>query len=169
MIRGEFAKVTTLEELKAVYKKMAMKYHPDRGGDVEKMKEVNAIYDELFEQFSHIHKNHKTGEYYEKKTTETPNEFKDIIDKLMKMQGIIIEIIGKFIWVSGDDKPHKEELKKMGFRWNGGQKKWMLPPKGYKKRNKKRYNMDEIRGIFGTSGEFSGDGGDGIEKKKITA
>ena len=40
MIRGEFAKVTTLEELKAVYKKMAMKYHPDRGGDVEKMNQV---------------------------------------------------------------------------------------------------------------------------------
>lgn len=158
MIRKEFDNVTTLEELKSVYKKLAMKYHPDRGGDVELMKEVNATYDELFAKFSHIHKNHKTGEYYEKKTAETPDEFKDIVDKLMRMQGIIIEIIGSFVWVSGDDKPHKEELKAMGFRWHTQKKEWMLPPKGYKKRSRREYSMDEIRDMFGTTGQFTGQG-----------
>ena len=155
-IKEEFASVTTLEELKAVYKRLAMKHHPDRGGDVETMKEINATYDELFAKFSHIHKNYKTGEYYEKKTAETPEEFKDIVDKLMKMQGIIIEIIGSFIWVSGDDKPHKEELKAMGFRWHKKKKVWVKPPAGYRKRSRRNYSMDEIRGMYGTTGQFTG-------------
>jgi curved DNA-binding protein len=35
------------EEIKSAYRKMAMKYHPDRGGDEAKFKEVNEAYDTL--------------------------------------------------------------------------------------------------------------------------
>lgn len=164
-IREAFEKVTTLEELKAVYKRLAMKNHPDRGGDVEVMKEINALYDEYFERYSHVHKN-REGEYYEKKTAETPEEFKNIVNELMKMDGIIIEIIGSFIWVTGDDKPHKEKLKALGFRWHRTKKEWMLPPKGYKKRSRRNYSMDEIRGMYGTTGKF---GGESTNKNEIVA
>src|SRR3990167_4137317 len=32
------------EEIKKAYRKLALKYHPDRGGDQEKFKEINAAY-----------------------------------------------------------------------------------------------------------------------------
>jgi curved DNA-binding protein len=35
------------EEIKAAFKKMAMKYHPDRGGDETKFKEINEAYSTL--------------------------------------------------------------------------------------------------------------------------
>ena len=38
----------TLEELKKQYKALALKYHPDCGGDTAIMQAVNAEYDELF-------------------------------------------------------------------------------------------------------------------------
>ena len=44
-----FQTVKTLEELKAEYRRLAMKYHPDRGGDAETMKAINAEHDEFFE------------------------------------------------------------------------------------------------------------------------
>jgi len=35
------------EQLKAAYKKLAVKHHPDRGGNTEVMKDINAAYDSL--------------------------------------------------------------------------------------------------------------------------
>lgn len=164
-IRKEFAKATTAEEVKAIYKKFALKYHPDRGGDVEIMKEVNALYDEYFERLKNVHKT-KEGKRYEKETNETAQEFKDIIDKLLKMDGVDVEIIGCFIWVSGNTKPHKDAIKALGFRWHGTKKVWYKAPDGYRKRNRNKYTMGEIRSMFGTSGKMHGEK---EENKMLTA
>jgi len=41
------SKDATLEEIKKAYKQLAHKYHPDKGGDVEKFKEINEAYQVL--------------------------------------------------------------------------------------------------------------------------
>lgn len=152
MLRNEFKKATTLEELKTIYHKLAMENHPDKGGSVEAMKEVNALYEEFFEVLKNTHRN-KDGETYTKETNEAPADFMNIIDELLKMGGIKIEIIGSFIWVSGDTKPHKEALKALGFKWHTKKMNWYKAPAGYRKRNNKRYNMNQIRGMFGVQYE----------------
>lgn len=161
MFRNEFAKATTLEELKAIYKRLALAHHPDRGGDVEDMKEINALYDEYFETLKTVHKNMK-GETYTKETDETAEEYKNIIAQLLKMDGVEIEVIGCFIWLSGNTKAHKEEIKALGFKWNAKKQMWYKAPAGYRKRyNKKHdYTIDEIRSMYGTSGKFHGTGAD---------
>ena len=156
-IREEFAKATTAEEVKAIYKKLAMKYHPDRGGDVEIMKAVNSLYDEYFERLKHVHKT-KDGKRYEKATNETSSMFKDIIDKLLRMNGVEIEIIGCSIWVSGNTKPHKDAIKELGFRWHTKKKVWYKAPDGYRKKSRKTYSMETIRTMYGTSGKMQGAG-----------
>lgn len=45
-----FDDCTTLDALKKCYKAAAMKYHPDRGGDEETMKAINAEYERRFEE-----------------------------------------------------------------------------------------------------------------------
>lgn len=154
MFRKEFTAATTLEELKAIYKKLAMANHPDRGGDAEAMKEINNLYDEFFAILKNTHKN-KAGETYTKETEETADWFKDIVNELLKMPGITIEIIGCFIWVSGNTKANKEGLKKLGFRWHKEKMNWYKPAPGYKKRNKKKYTMEEVRNMFGVQYEAS--------------
>ena len=44
-----FENCNTIEELKAEYRRLAMKNHPDRGGDEETMKAINQQYDEAFD------------------------------------------------------------------------------------------------------------------------
>ncbi|MCL2592149.1 MAG: molecular chaperone DnaJ [Defluviitaleaceae bacterium] len=139
----------TAEELKRVYKKLAVKHHPDNGGDTEKMKVVNSEYFELFEKLKKIHTNAE-GEQYTKETNETPEEFINIINELIRFDKILIEIIGSFIWVSGETKPYKEQLKALGFKWSSNKLSWYLAPKDYKKRNHKNYSMDDIRGMYGS-------------------
>ena len=105
-----FTKCTTLEELKAEYRRLAMLHHPDRGGDTEIMKEINREHDEIFEilkarQNANAEKN--------RQTTETAEEFRGIVDKLIKIPGLIIELCGSWLWISGNTREHKEELKKI--------------------------------------------------------
>ncbi len=122
------------------------------------MKLINAEYDNMFAKVKDIHKN-KDGEIYTKENMETATEFKDIIDRLIKMQGLEIEVIGKFIWVSGDTKPYKEGLKTLGFRWHSKKKMWYKAPEGYKRRGGgKEYSMDEIRDMYGSAGRYSSKG-----------
>lgn len=157
MLNKYFRNINTLEELKREYKKLALANHPDRGGNVETMKEINAEYDMMFTKVKDIHVNAK-GETYTKENAETPDIFKDIIDKLIKMEGLEIEIIGCFIWLSGNTKPHKEAIKELGFRWHSNKKMWYKAPADYKKRSHKKYDMDEIREMYGTTGTFTGKG-----------
>lgn len=41
------AKTANENEIRKAFKKLAIKHHPDRGGDAEKFKEVNAAYEVL--------------------------------------------------------------------------------------------------------------------------
>lgn len=106
--------IRTLEELKKAYHRLCLKLHPDVGGSDDEMKILNAEYERLFEQVKNIHVN-KVGETYERETDETPEAFQELIAELLKMDGIEIEIIGCFVWVSGNTKPHKEQLKALGL------------------------------------------------------
>ena len=146
-----FENVTTLEELKKAYREYAVKLHPDNGGNEDDMKELNAQYDKMFVKVKDKHKT-KDGVEYTKETQEAPEYFKDIIEKLIKLN-VHIEIMGSFIWVSGNTKEVKDDLKAMGFKWHTQKLNWYLPPAWYVKKSKKKYTMDEIREMFGVQYE----------------
>jgi len=136
-----------------------MKHHPDRGGTDEAMKAINAEYDLLFPKLKDIHKN-KDGEKYtaRQETTETADQFKDLIAELMKMEDITIEVIGCFVWVTGNTKPYKEHLKSLKFRWHSKKSAWYLAPDDYRNKSRKNYELDEIRSMYGTGGEMRSKG-----------
>lgn len=153
-----FKNVTTLEELKKEYRKLAMQYHPDRpNGNAEIFKAVNNEYTKLFEELKEVHKT-KDGKTYRKPTNEAPTDFIDLINQLLRMDGVHIEIIGCFIWLSGDTKPHKEMLKTLGFRWHTAKKMWYKAPQDYKKYTNKKYDINEIRNMYGVQFEADGKG-----------
>ena len=154
-----FVRIETLEDLKKQYKKLALENHPDRGGDVEIMKEINAEYDRFFADMKNYHRNAK-GEVYTKENNEAPEEFRDIIEKLIKMNGLEIEIIGCFIWLSGNTKEHKDNIKALGFKWHSTKKMWYKAPEDYRKKSKKKYSIEEIRDMYGVQGTFTGKGTD---------
>ena len=116
-----FENVKTLEDLKKQYRRLAMKFHPDMGGSTEIMQQINAEHDRLFEVLKEKH-NASADEYHQ--TTETPEEFRAIIEFLLKLDGVIGELCGSWIWCSGNTKAHKEELKAAGFHWSQNKKQW---------------------------------------------
>lgn len=141
----------SLEELKKQYKTLAMKHHPDHGGTVEDMQQINAEYDRLFEKLKNVHQTAEGITYTSREeTTETPSEFRDIINRLIKFQGVHIEICGSWLWITGCTIEYREELKNMKFRWSKSKVAWYYHHEDYRKSTKRTYTLDEIRDLYGS-------------------
>ena len=121
-----FVNCRTLDELKKVYKHLAQKHHPDVGGDTRTMQEINAEYEARFEVLKRS-QNEQAAEDTTGKaraTTESAGDFIAIIDHLLKLDGLEIELCGRWLWIGGDTKKHKEALKACGCRWSSSKKLW---------------------------------------------
>lgn len=140
-----------LEDVKENYRKLAFANHPDHGGDIEIMKAINGEYEQAFNKFKNVHRT-AAGETYESKTenTETAAEFMDIINKLIFMQDVKIELIGRWIWISGNTKPYKDVLNELHFTWCHKKIAWAWHKEEDFKRSHKVFDMDQIRVMFGT-------------------
>lgn len=158
--------IRCIEDLKKIYFKAAQKVHPDHGGSEEEFKVLNSEYQALFGRFKDIHKNindkeeaEKRGrvweEYYTSKTStkECAEDFIKIVEFLLTLDGLNVELCGRWLWIGGDTRKHKEVLKAMGCNWNAKKKLWSWHFKedstnGWKKR--KTWEMNTIRAAYGS-------------------
>ena len=146
-----------VEDLKSIYRKLALENHPDRGGDKVKMQEINAEYAFLFESLKDVHKSSRPDgpRTYtaEQKTKETPEDFINICAELFKLDGLEVELCGRWLWIGGNTMQHKDRLKVLGCKWSKGKQKWSWhfpedAAMSYK--GKKAWSMDRIRLQFGS-------------------
>lgn len=137
-----FSGITNLEELKKTYRRLAMENHPDRGGDTETMKAINAEYEEAFNRIKY------SGQT---EAAETASEFIAVIDALMKIKGITVELCGSWLWISGETKSAKDALKAAGCRWASKKKMWYWHPATDAPRHRRgNTSMTEIRSKYGS-------------------
>ena len=144
-----FKGITDLAELKKVYKDLAFKHHPDCGGDLETMQHINAEYDEVMKTL----KTKKGGKYKADDDGRYDGMYKDMIDRLIKlhMENVTIEVCGWFIWIQGETKPYKDELKALKLNWHRTKKCWYYKPDWYQAYHVKTATMDEIRSAYGST------------------
>lgn len=143
-----FAACTTLEELKKEYRRLAMIHHPDHGGDTATMQAINGEYSEAFARLKDQH-NAAADEAHQ--TTETPEEFITIISQLLRFPGLIVELCGSWLWITGDTYAVKDQLKAAGCRWSSSKKAWYWhhPEEGHRW-HKGTATMSDIRTKYGS-------------------
>lgn len=135
---------STLDEVKAKYKQLAMKHHPDRGGDKVIMQEINLEYEA-------IRKNPSYQFWKQKEESKLDyQEFPEIISKIIGFRDVVIELCGNWIWLSGATFKYKKQLKEFGFLFAGEKKLWYYRPHDYKSANRKPRTMDYIRNKYGS-------------------
>ena len=158
-----FTDCKTAEELKKAYRAWAKKLHPDLGGNAEEFKVMQAEYEKLWERLKIVNQNAQ-GETYTKETTETPQEFINIINTLVRLNGVQVELCGSWIWASGNTQPYKDTLKSLKFRWAHKKRAWYYHSEPYRKRSHRELTLDEIREMCGSQSYTA----KAEEEKKLT-
>lgn len=143
-----FTNCKTAEELRKEYHKQCKALHPDNGGSAEAFKEMKAEFEKAWQTVGNVFTNAK-GETYEKKTTMSAEAFETIIEKMIYWTDCNIEIIGSWLWVSGNTYSRRAELKKLGFGFSNKKKVWYFHEGEYHKKNGKVLSMDQLRDMFG--------------------
>jgi|SRR3989339_1238837 len=117
-----FSDCRTLDEVKRRYKELAMLHHPDKGGDTATMQEVNAQYENIIRNpiFSFAEQSEEDQQEFIK--------YPEIINQVMGLHGLIIELIGNWIWLSGNTYFHRARLKEIGFYFAPKKVMWYYRP-----------------------------------------
>jgi hypothetical protein len=136
-IINEFSEVTGINEAKKVYKTLAKRLHPDVGGSEEEFKLLNAIYNDFIENKIYFSNDFKIDLDLEK-----------IISQILHFENITIELVGSWIWLSGDTKEIKDKLKELGFKWASKKKMWYYGEMKGKSHGEK--SLDEIKDKYGS-------------------
>lgn len=140
-----FKNIRTLEELRKEYKKLLKQFHPDNGGSEEATKEINLEYEKLFEMLKNT-SNQKEKEQY---NNEMDAAFRDILNQIIDLD-IDIEVIGSWVWVSGNTYAIKETLKRLGFNWINKRKMWAWHSEPFSKKRNSNKSLEELRSYYGS-------------------
>lgn len=105
----------TEQDIKKTYKQAALKFHPDRNPvGAEMMKAVNAAFDFLMQNIDRINDSQSSDDSARYNFGE---ELENVLSTLQGMAGVIFEVAGNWIWISGGTKAHKDAIKALGCKW----------------------------------------------------
>lgn len=136
---------TSLESLKAAFRKMAFIHHPDKGGSLDMMKLINLAYEYLLENsYCQDEVNMASGK-------SILDEILEVWNKISSLPGISGECVGTWLWVSGNTFPVKEILKTVGLKYSNNKKSWYWHRSDeWTPRRKTRLSMADIRNRYGS-------------------
>lgn len=141
-----FNHCTTIEEVKTTYKQLAKQYHPDCGGDTATMQAINTEY--AF-ACAKILKGENLSTEETDEQIRLSEEYRKVIEQIINLSGVIIEIVGHWIWVTGNTYPVRTQLKTAGLFFAPKKVAWYYRAEEYKTKGGKK-TLDEIRGKYGS-------------------
>ena len=135
----------TYKALKQAYREACKIHHPDFGGSTEMMQLVNAAYEVLNNSEWSIDEQTEANE-----TVSLTETIKDMLNKAA-YPGLKAELVGTWLWITGNTYKYKKQLKEAGFRFSHGKCAWYYhEDTGYRRYHKKSYDLDDIRSKYGS-------------------
>ena len=137
-----FENCMSLNELKQRYLKIALEYHPAKGQDPIQLFMARMQYQQL---------NRDPVYCFNEQSQDVQDDFlnfPDVVDKLIGWR-LTVEMIGSWLWVTGNTYPRRESLKEMGFTYEEFKRAWYHRPASYWSSNSKPLPMEKIRALYG--------------------
>jgi hypothetical protein len=138
--------IKDLDSLKKQYYKLSKKYHPDAGGTTSQFQDLQKEYEKLFNT---ILKGGNLNQEQQQNEVIIDKAIRDIIDNIITLEGIIVEVIGKWLWIGGNTYPLRTILKSAGLTFikKAGQPYWVY--KGVESSGRGNMSIDEIKAKYG--------------------
>jgi len=150
----------TEELLKLLWRKIAVKLHPDKGGSEENFKQAQNEYESLlnsigagFSAFTDSPENYNNWEDF---LADISPAVKECLIKTRQAGAQNIEVCGRWIWVTLDKSEVETRLKLKEIEVNDkkykfSRKKTMWYWAGAPCRSRKSHDMDYIRSMYGSA------------------
>ena len=154
----------TLEEMKTQYRVLSRSNHPDLGGDLRTMQDINGEWADILSTHAFTEATERTaaanaegkkgaGDYHDL------NQVRDILRReiifILNMGlGIKVELMGLWVWATGDTYPHRDEFKEHNkdaeIKWiySGPKKAWYFA--GVPSMSRKHTPLKTIRAMYGS-------------------
>jgi hypothetical protein len=130
----------TPEITKEAFRRAAMKFHPDRNSaGLEMMQAINAAY-QVLREFNGV-----VGE-----ANGYDDLLSDAINGVRTCPGVVVEVCGNWVWLSGNTKEFKAIIKDVGFKWASKKGMWYFRPDEWKSSNRRQNSIEEIRNLHGS-------------------
>lgn len=142
-----FEQVTTLEELRKEFHRLAFIHHPDKGGDTKTMQSLNDEYEKL--SFQLINTNESFDQSRKEWEMELSEAIQEKLNKIISLPGVSIELIGNWLWILGNTFPVRDKLKQEGFYFSHPKSAWYYHQGTYVKKSGVILSMDEMRKLWG--------------------
>jgi hypothetical protein len=144
--------------VKKLFAELLMQMHPDTKPR-DKFDHYNELTRVLIEQyhaalkgftgFTSMGSDNKEHKYYYNEDLES--KIYAVIEELIRLHmgaDVKILIVGWWVWVEGNTKPHKDQLKTIkGLRYNGRRKVWQYNPFSYYRRS--NHSNAHIKAVYG--------------------
>ena len=139
---------------------LARQYHPDMGGDTRTMQDINEEFARFKVEGAKMEaRDRQTAAHAEGRKSAADFHDIDEVTEILRVKivgalnlGLTVELCGLWVWVTGDTKPHKEELKALAFKWNNKKAAWFYA--GVPSFNRREWSLNEIRETYGSQ-QFS--------------
>jgi hypothetical protein len=148
-----FINCQTIAEIKALYRELARKHHPDLGGNTATMQILNNEYEAALKAghgqttVGDDGKEH-TYRYNEDSEKEVMEFIYNFLSKDLPLEATLI---GTWVWVTGDTKPHKEVLKELKCRWHSQRGCWYFRPSTQKHYRPSGGSLEELAQKYGAT------------------
>jgi curved DNA-binding protein CbpA len=138
--------ITDLDKLKKEYIKLANKYHPDKGGTTAQFQELEAEYRKYRDA---LIKGSSLNVEQKETEIQLDEALMQAVNAIASLDAINIELVGKWLWVSGNTYPIRTELKAAGFSFAPKKKMWYYA--GVESSGRGKSTMEEIRNKYGST------------------
>ena len=123
------------EDLKKQFRDLCKKLHPDHGGNAEDFKAMMKEYEDI--------KIHGFRVQAQAEDIILSEAVKEALRKVVTLEDVEIELVGTWIWLSGNTYEHKDIIKEAGFKWAAKRKRWYFSEE--KAKGKFKGDFEELK------------------------
>lgn len=132
--------------IKTRFRELCKQYHPDLGGSHDAMIALMSAYEErLRGEFRKSMSDEEADE-----TVSMEREVADKVAEVIGLRGLIVELVGRWIWATGDTWAHRAQLKAAAFGWASKKRAWYWHKPEDSATSHGKKSLEEIRAKYGS-------------------